>query len=1092
MHSKRFSIVDKVRVVSAAFEGSLAQFEILHKDDPALDRKLTNIEKFFILFSTVAADKHIANDEELNGKINKLITQMQAMHEQEPLRFMEFISQDVVAKETDFVSRFISEMLDQSTYLSFVWNWSDLDDEQQTNVVKYLVAHKEMVGAWLNIADILNQQARLGSNPYVGDVVGLTKDRLTNYSEFVGKPQVREHGVEILSKEWVTPEATIDGRPISTMSVVTLAGGLATRIQPDVILNYDRSTGKVALNFSDSFFEKSFADAAKASILHTGLSLSLSLGGVAQVKEFFGCSDEDAPKRIEKVNGNDECIYQLSLDATDRNKILGLLRSLKRISKDDYHKFQLQELSDQIKALKGYTPEGGYDSTLAPGELAKEITFTYPKGCLLLGEYNKSGFQTQAEMIRRAQEEYHCAFVWQVVVTPDRNRTLTELYFKANHYFGLDPRQVKFVENEAMLPHFVKDSAADKSVAYNRLAIRPDGVIADSSAGHYVVEAIKKSNAEINRTLLKTSKKKLERTLFLNIEDNAANIKMLHPDTIGPVIADVQQNNRDAVGFVKEFYGVEENWGRIVGYDHADGAITSGVRNIEYSDTAFKDKLEEKYAHVDMAGNEIFIIEDEGVLKILPKGPGLSFDSANRTVTYQGLFYRLRDKATVAKLDQIAEIPFIDNSSAPLTQSEFLQKYKQKYSSANTNMFLLANDLIDRLSFENKNFGFGSKNETSKDSPQLLDQNGEAHTIANQGVNKGMITNTLSSTLIEVGLYNAIALAANPAVYQFAVNDILWSDKSRPDVRINRKKKTQYYINEIKAVLGANFQCEDEDDVTIEFSPEVIWTKEDMKKVFQGKVTLKKGAKLVIHSKTQFRDDLTIDENCGLIVTNTSDAGINADSNFNTNNQALTVYERLRVSRPKTDTTAENRNDVILTLGASNNITIGREHRDKKWTWTLRDSFDSVTRARFLPALNRTEHRRRKASMRFWVWDDSQPVLDETDAFLTKKRYKKTNVRYGTTLSKLDELLVSAQSGKLYGQLPNVMLLDFSFKEQGDIIGVLEKIAELNLFPHTTIVVRTESIPEAKFRDKIMHIGRFKFIQKDNWEEQFSSILKWI
>lgn len=139
-----------------------------------------------------------------------------------------------------------------------------------------------------------------------------------------------------------------------------------------------------------------------------------------------------------------------------------------RLSKSDPERSRLITIGQE------YLRQGRVALFLVAGGQGTRLGFDGPKGCFPITPVTgKSLFQLFAETIRALQLRYRTLLPW-YIMTSRENHSATEMFFKNNAYFGLDPQQVHlFMQGE--VPSVDLDG---------RLIVTPDFRIFKNPNGH--------------------------------------------------------------------------------------------------------------------------------------------------------------------------------------------------------------------------------------------------------------------------------------------------------------------------------------------------------------------------------------------------------------------------------------------------------------------------------------------------------------------------------------------------------------------------------------------------------------------------------
>jgi UDP-N-acetylglucosamine/UDP-N-acetylgalactosamine diphosphorylase len=109
--------------------------------------------------------------------------------------------------------------------------------------------------------------------------------------------------------------------------------------------------------------------------------------------------------------------------------------------------------------------------TVAGGQ-GTRLGYDGPKGMFIATHSGKSLFQVFAEQLRKAQDKYSATIPWYIMTSP-MNDAATRTFFKDNHYFGLDSRNVMFFP-QGTLPSIGLDGKLLLSTKSD-LALNADG-----------------------------------------------------------------------------------------------------------------------------------------------------------------------------------------------------------------------------------------------------------------------------------------------------------------------------------------------------------------------------------------------------------------------------------------------------------------------------------------------------------------------------------------------------------------------------------------------------------------------------------------
>lgn len=110
-----------------------------------------------------------------------------------------------------------------------------------------------------------------------------------------------------------------------------------------------------------------------------------------------------------------------------------------------------QDAGEAWQAGEEALKEGRVGLLLVAGGQGTRLGFDGPKGAYPIGPITgKSLFAYHAEKIRNLQRRYQCILPWYIMVS-QANHAQTRAFFEKNHYFGLQPENVKFFE-QRMVP----------------------------------------------------------------------------------------------------------------------------------------------------------------------------------------------------------------------------------------------------------------------------------------------------------------------------------------------------------------------------------------------------------------------------------------------------------------------------------------------------------------------------------------------------------------------------------------------------------------------------------------------------------------
>jgi UDP-N-acetylglucosamine/UDP-N-acetylgalactosamine diphosphorylase len=109
------------------------------------------------------------------------------------------------------------------------------------------------------------------------------------------------------------------------------------------------------------------------------------------------------------------------------------------------------------------------------GGQGSRLGYEGPKGCYPAGAVTRKPlFHVFADAILGARDRYGVSVPWYIMTSP-LNHAATEQFFKANHYFGLDPGDVIFFQ-QGVMPSF--------DAATGRILMSSPGEIATNPDGH--------------------------------------------------------------------------------------------------------------------------------------------------------------------------------------------------------------------------------------------------------------------------------------------------------------------------------------------------------------------------------------------------------------------------------------------------------------------------------------------------------------------------------------------------------------------------------------------------------------------------------
>lgn len=110
---------------------------------------------------------------------------------------------------------------------------------------------------------------------------------------------------------------------------------------------------------------------------------------------------------------------------------------------------------------------------LVAGGQGTRLGFDGPKGAYPIGPVSKrSLFSFHAEKIHNLQDRFACVLPWYIMVS-ETNAVETETFFRANDYFGLQPRDIKFLK-QRMVP-CIDESGKFMLERPDHLAMNPNG-----------------------------------------------------------------------------------------------------------------------------------------------------------------------------------------------------------------------------------------------------------------------------------------------------------------------------------------------------------------------------------------------------------------------------------------------------------------------------------------------------------------------------------------------------------------------------------------------------------------------------------------
>jgi UDP-N-acetylglucosamine/UDP-N-acetylgalactosamine diphosphorylase len=187
-----------------------------------------------------------------------------------------------------------------------------------------------------------------------------------------------------------------------------------------------------------------------------------------------------------------------TLNATERNALLGQLSTvdfplMERLIQqwvlnepDTEHFDSIEPIpvippvdparSDAQEALEaGETAlrQGRVGLFLVAGGQGTRLGFDGPKGAYPIGPLTgRSLFAYHASKIQNLQRRYGCVLPW-YIMTSDTNDAATKAFFKENGYFGLSPKDVRFLQ-QRMVP-CVDEQGRFMLADKGRLAMNPNG-----------------------------------------------------------------------------------------------------------------------------------------------------------------------------------------------------------------------------------------------------------------------------------------------------------------------------------------------------------------------------------------------------------------------------------------------------------------------------------------------------------------------------------------------------------------------------------------------------------------------------------------
>jgi UDP-N-acetylglucosamine/UDP-N-acetylgalactosamine diphosphorylase len=160
--------------------------------------------------------------------------------------------------------------------------------------------------------------------------------------------------------------------------------------------------------------------------------------------------------------------------------------------------------------------EGKVAAFTVAGGQGTRLGYDGPKGMFTATHSGKSLFQIFAEQLHKAQGKYRATIPWYIMTSP-MNDAQTRAFFKDNHYFGLESRNVMFFP-QGTLPSIGLDG---------KLLLAGKGELALNADGHGgSLRALRRSGA------LGDMKKRGVKYLSYTQVDNP-NVKMIDPLFIG-------------------------------------------------------------------------------------------------------------------------------------------------------------------------------------------------------------------------------------------------------------------------------------------------------------------------------------------------------------------------------------------------------------------------------------------------------------------------------------------------------------------------------------------------------------------------------
>lgn len=221
-------------------------------------------------------------------------------------------------------------------------------------------------------------------------------------------------------------------------------------------------------------------------------------------------------EQIERINF--EQIIQL-YEKTKKPVDLGDAK-IKPISFIDKEKISDDKKKEYRRKGASIIKEGKYAVVTMAGGQGTRLGHHGPKGTFIIGNgISKSLFESFAEVIKDAQNEYEQPIPWYIMTSRENNKQTID-FFKEHEYFGLEPNNVKFfIQGE--LPMI--DTRG-------KLIINEEGIIKEAADGHGgVFEALTKDG------MVKDMKERGIEWMFIAGVDNIL-ANMIDPILIGLAI----------------------------------------------------------------------------------------------------------------------------------------------------------------------------------------------------------------------------------------------------------------------------------------------------------------------------------------------------------------------------------------------------------------------------------------------------------------------------------------------------------------------------------------------------------------------------